>query len=118
MPTLAEITSWGPREVLQAIQELLPVGWTCSFTIDGGEIRNAEGLVVWKDLVGDEKLLLLNGYGYLLTREPPVRPHHVWGVRTCELTREVVQRKALDFPDPEDLDPDFLDNAYKKGGGS
>lgn len=117
MPTLAEITSWGSSEILQAIRELLPSGWTCSFTIDGGEIRDAEGQVVWKDLVGDERLLLLNGYGFLLTREQPVRSHHIWGARSHELTREKVLRKALEFPDPEDLDPDFLANVYKKGGG-
>lgn len=122
MPTIADITSWTPPEILQAVRELLPKGWSCTFDFDGmfvGSIQNEEGRVVWDDSSGDERLILLNGYGYLFTLGASTATHPVWNVRRRELTREEVQRRALEFPDPDDLDPDFLERAYsKKGGGS
>ena len=120
MPTFEEMSAWGLEDIESAIHHDLPKG--CTFQRGYNEdvagwasISDAEGKIVWEtDNVPDERILLLNVYGWLLSRQTKAR-HPAW-VRRFETTpRPVIGPLSLpgvSIPDPEDLDPTEVGSVY------
>lgn len=109
-----EIVLCSPDEIRVEIRRLLRPGE--QFTLDpsqGYEVEiRAEEKVLWTSAGFDERLVLLDAYGWLWfrTREPAASTS-LW-VRKTELTREEVARRAAS-PLPEDLDPAEIHSVYE-----
>jgi uncharacterized protein (DUF2235 family) len=118
MATLAEMTAWSIEEARAEIDSALPAGWVFTQSHVGlfrALIRDAEGAVQWSESNYDERLLLLDTFGWLWTRTLEAPTEGPWAPRRAELTSRSVQRHALKLSDPEDIDPDELAAVYSVG---
>jgi len=115
--TLSEMTAWSLEEARAALLAALPPGWVFNI-IQRNPFRAVllDGDVeVWSGDNYEERLLILDAYGFLATRQAPVPTVGPWVPRRTELTSEVVLRHAMP-PDPPDIDPAELAVAYSIGG--
>ena len=121
MPTpgldLAEMSSWDTDEVRSAVVAAMPPGWVFQFTArcPFRAVMSCGDQVYWEGFNYEERLILLDAYGYLalrLTSAPTIGP---WASRRAELTSSSVQKQVLDLPDPGDLDPQELAAAFSTG---
>ena len=118
MATLEEMTAWAAEDIAAEIQVLL--GKDAS--LDWGE---SDGGLWWVHFIRedeedpyhvesglDERLALLNAYGYLWARSQPETPEgSPWRPRRRELTERGEVRYPSQ-PDPEDLDPQIVESMY------
>ena len=120
MPSLEEMSAWSLDDIEAAIHHDLPNGWTYQRGYDPDRagwatVIDAEGKVVWEtSQIPDERLLLFNVYGWLLTRTATPR-HPAWARRTGPTPRPVVGQRFLpgiSIPDPEDIDPSEVQSVY------
>ena len=124
MATLAEMTAWSIEETRAEVDRLLPPGWAYRQSHVGffrGVICDADGVAQWDESHADERLLLLDAYGWLWTRSLSAPIQGLWATRRTELTSRTVGQHAARVPDPEDLDPAELAMVYPVGspeGGS
>lgn len=101
-----------------AIRALLRPGESFTIALDSGwlvgQVTSGTELV-WDNLGFDRKILLLDAYGWLWTRDQPPSTSPIWAVRSKEIARGDVARRAtshLPIPDPEDLDPTEVASVY------
>lgn len=128
MPTLEEMTTWSADEVFEAIQQVLPKGWTLSckrkqnsfwVRILEPAVEGQERVVVWEDYHIDQRILLFDAYGWLTVRDRPKSPGGGDLSRRQQLAEQAaarwaqVPREAIP-PDPEDVDPDEVNAVYEK----
>ena len=124
MPAPEEISAWSLEEIRVEIRALLPNGW--SLVDDEGEgywlIRidrpgEEAPVVEYEESNADERMALLNVFGWLWMRSLP-KPDKMspWN-RRRELTREgvttTVSLGGSQVPDPGDLDPIEIDSVYQ-----
>ena len=114
---LAEITMWSAEKIGAALHQAMPLGWEFQYKIGGdqqyfGVIHDSAREVRWQSESPDFRLLLLAAYGWLYLRSHPEVKDGLWAVRRQELTSEIVQKHALNIPDPEDLVPEELETFY------
>jgi hypothetical protein len=120
MLNYAEVTAWSLEEVRQSLQQSLPDGWKLEQGSTEGylwvRLLQSDGSEAWNTIHLDERNLLLAAYCWLLLRGQPVPTPDVsaWGSRRGELTMRGVTRRALNLPDPEDLDPDEIRAVYEE----
>lgn len=122
MATWAEVSTWSNDEIVQKVRELLPEGWQFKHLLDvDGAFRAtivdvASGLSQWSDEQADERLILLNAYGWLFVRKPTARnPRWVRGEITVPVAQQTLPTVITPQPDPEDLDPEEIDAVYSSG---
>lgn len=108
------MTTWTEMEIQAAIRVFSPKDWDFLLEEDEGgvwtaQFLDAEELVLFETSYPDQRLTLLNAYGFVWRRlYVPSNP--VWQRRRDDL--RVVARTGLmhlpgteNVPDPEDLDP-------------
>jgi len=127
MLTVEEITAWTTEEILAEIRERLPKGWLaeCSWSNEKGYWTvqvfkpNEEGqLVVEQEESNmDERLALLNTFGAFWFKSLPSPASDSPWIRRSEVTVQSVTRKATQSPDPEDLDPQEIQDILKQSTG-
>jgi len=121
MPSVEEMTAWTPEDIEAEIRVALPKDWQfeygCSETGGWAVIRDAEGEPKWETaMVPDERLLLFDAYGWLITRNAVPRLP-AWRRRRGEIPTPRVGHYSLpgvSVPDPEDLDPAEVAAVYDK----
>lgn len=113
--SLAALLSYSIEELREELSRLLPQGWTFDYDrTDGGylagDILDGEGKSEWNGAQIDERLLLLDVIGWVLTRGTPI--HHPAWVRgpTIETTGKMPE---VVFEDPPDLVPEEVHSVYK-----
>jgi hypothetical protein len=114
---LSEMTAWSLEEARAALLKALPTGWAFSILHRNpfrAVIKDGDA-VVWTGDNYEERLLILDAYGYMATRQAPEPTFGPWVPRRAELTSEVVLSHAM-TPDPPDIDPAELAVAYSIGG--
>jgi hypothetical protein len=119
-PTLAEMTAWSIEEVQVVVENMLPNGWSVTCSVDDQfflTITDAFGVTMWSNTSLDERLLLLDAFGWLLLRDASRPKDGPWAPRQRELTHRVVAADAEVFADPPDLDSAVLDAVYFGGPG-
>lgn len=112
MPTFEEMTLWGPDEIHAQILLLLPKDWRFELLEERLELQlralflDAEGVEVWCNTGPDDRLLLFDAYGWLLTRDRKTVNQN-WPVREPRKHVPVgrVNPHGEPIPDPEDLNP-------------
>ena len=116
MHSLAEITTWTYEDAEVALQVILPAEWSFNYErpelVFEGVIRDDNGDLQWRGLSSDLRLLLLDAYVWCALRGQPVNTTGVWAVRKQELTTQMVQKLALEIPDPGDLVPEEIEALY------
>ena len=124
MPTHEEMATWSVEDVKDQISGLLPLAWTVENAEDDGfficTIKDGQGESKWRRALYNLRLVLLDAYGWLYTRNN-VPSNPAWG-RRRELTPEQVLGHASHLrsapgPDPEDLSPDEIRSVYEKHNG-
>ena len=118
---LAEITTWSVKDTEAALHQAIPLGWEFVHQIGldqqyFGVIYDSARVERWHSESPDFQLLLLAAYGWLFLRSHPEVKDGLWAVRKQELTAEIVQKHALNIPDPEDLVPEELETFYHLSG--
>jgi len=123
MSRLYDSSAFSVPEVAGEIATVLPAGWDFEYDRlpEGGfyvgEVRDQDGAVMWSGNSPDERLLLLNCYGWLVLRGQ--KPKHPAWQRTVQLSPQQVTGSMAavvsDMPDPGDLDPGQVESVY---GGS
>lgn len=128
MPTLEEMTTWSSDEVLQAIQAILPEGWTLSCKTEKSSflvrilkpvVEGEERVVAWENYHIDQRILLFDAYGWLAVHDEPKVPGGGDLSRRQQLAEQAaarwarVPREAIP-PDPEDVDPDEVNAVYEQ----
>lgn len=121
MPSVEEMTAWTTEDIEAEIRVSLPKNWQfehgCSETGGWAIIRDEEGETKWETaMVPDERLLLFNAYGWLITRSAVPRLP-AWARRKGEIPKPLVGHFSLpgvSVPDPEDLDPAEVAAVYDK----
>jgi len=114
-PTLTEMTVWSVEDILVVVNNMLPNGWSVARVADDQfylDIADESGTTVWSNTSLDERLLLLDAFGWLLLRDAPRPEDGPWAPRQRELTHRIVTADAKAFTDPADLDPVVLDAVY------
>lgn len=115
MPTLEEVASWTLDQIRAHIHGLLPNGWVFDLQPHTDHWRASyksdAGLEVWTDKHVDQRIILLNAYGWLWQKRDPKKVHPAWRPQP---TRRLipVQHPAARVPDPEDLDPSQVQSVY------
>ena len=119
MHSLTEISTWTYEDAEAALQVALPAGWNFNYAQDQdhtglyeGAIRDAAGVEQWRGMLPDLRLLLLDAYGFLSLRGYQGATTGLWAVRRQELTSSIVQKRALEIPDPDDLVPTEIEALY------
>src|SRR5512137_783473 len=121
MPSLEEMTAWESEDIEDAIRQALPKGWQfeygCSESGGWAVIGDEEGQIKWETTgVPDERLLLFNAYGWLITRGMEPR-NPAWALRKGSIPQPKVGQFSLpgvSVPDPEDLDPAEIESVYSE----
>lgn len=111
MFSLEEMASWTLEEVRHQIKELLPKGHKFGVRqLEGDEgweahYEDAEGNVLWRRSGLDERVLLLDAFGWLFVqqRSRPA-PGSPWNKRP-PVAQQPIEHRPVEIPDPEDLDP-------------
>lgn len=127
MPTLEEMTTWSPDEVLQEIQRVLPKGWTLkSGTTKTGfhvsvllpAVEGEERVLAWEDYHVDQRILLFNAYDWIVTRggssvpvKSPISRRQRLAQQAGTRWAEALRKEAVS--DPEDVDPDEVNAVYE-----
>jgi hypothetical protein len=125
MITVEEISAWAPAEILEEIRKAVPDAtvthqqseegfWeTCVQQLDS----TGAPVVLVEDQSIDERLGLLNAFGAIWFSQLPSPPPDSPWVRRSEVTRVVVPAQAraggTPSPDPEDLDPQQIQEIYR-----
>jgi hypothetical protein len=119
---LDELARYPDEEIKIHVQQLLRPGedfqiqlvetwWEAEILFREGESSK----LLWDQMGFDQRLLLLDAYGWLWSRLQPATASSVW-VRQREVTREDLTRRAVrhvPIPDPEDLDPKEVQMVYE-----
>lgn len=115
-PTFAEVTTWTNPEILEGIQSFLTVGQVfkhmhLSEGYFSAQILMGES-IVWQGSHADERLLLLNAFGWLFTRRP-TKAHPAW-VRGTPLVGQssVGPQQHIESKELVDLDPTEIEAVY------
>lgn len=118
-PTLEEMQTWSVDEIKAHIAEYLPddTVFRCAFSDDIGQWRGwfeQDKTVLWDQWSLDQRLLLLDAFGWLWAKRQPARPaDSPWVGRQGRVPMEAVRRRAFSEPDPADLDPDEVQAVYE-----
>lgn len=110
MPSVEEMATWAPDEIMAHIQRLLPEGHEFGLGRQGialwlARVVNSSGDKLWERSGMDERVLLLDAYGWLwLQRQAAPAPDTPWARRPSPKLQQVSRSPSTD-PDPEDLDP-------------
>lgn len=117
LPTLEELSALDHTEIEALVRVSLPPEHTLTFQEEPGEawgvweaeIRDGEGQVVFWTSYPDQKVVLLNAYGFVWRRSYVPR-NPVWQRRRDDL-RETARKGLMHLPganvvpDPDDLNP-------------
>lgn len=118
MATWAEVSTWTNSDIVVEIQKLLPEEWVFEHQLEptgafsARVVEMSMGYVQWQDEQADERLLLLNAYGWLFTRKPTAR-HPAW-IRGESNVVPVTKQMLPVVEDPEDLNPSEIESVYGK----
>jgi hypothetical protein len=120
MPSLAELAVWSLDDIRSEIIRMLPPGTSFRERREGRLLHgffiktlDPEAPPLWTDNQVDPRLLLLNAFGWLLSRShKPTRP--AWRPRS-NTARPVVRPPIPQVSDPADLDPAHIRSVYEKG---
>jgi hypothetical protein len=124
MPAPEEISAWSLDEIRAEIRALLPAGWTATDAKNSGgywivtiESPGEYGSVL--ELVeanADERLALLNAFGWLWTKSLPKPGGDSPWQRRGEVTppKHAASGSGTSVPDPDDLDPKEIAQVYEK----
>jgi hypothetical protein len=116
-PTLAEMTAWSADEIREAALEILPAGWHLMCGRDvlfWAVIQDTDGVYQWSCESPDERLLMLDVFGWLYLRGHRRSEGGPWSSRRRDITRRVMTASGGSFDDPPDLDPAELDAMYSR----
>jgi hypothetical protein len=117
MITLAEVAAWTVPEIAARIYSILPADWEFIRGVTPDGIPSAEfkdsGFVIWQDTHLDERLLMLNAFGWVFTKRPTMR-HPAWirGSIPGGTPHVAASAPHLAPTDPEDLDPAEIESVY------
>jgi hypothetical protein len=116
MFSLEEISSWSLDEIRFHIRELLLKGQRFSVTpTEGGWVARIEdtgGTRLWEHSGWDERILLLDAFGWLwLRQQARPSPDSPWNRRN-PLTQKSLELQLPPIPDPEDVDPEEVLAVY------
>ena len=118
-PTLEEMQTWSLDEIKTNISAYLPEGtvFKCAWSDGQGQWRGwfeRADEVVWDQWGLDQRLLLLDAFGWCwMQRQPPRHPDSPWAARQGRVPMEAVRGRAFDGREPEDLDPKEVLSVYE-----
>lgn len=119
MPSLEDMQSWSKDEIKAHMVDILPEDTRFHCVWDQPSERfhgwfEREGDVAWDQWGFDERMLLLDAFGWCWTqRQPAGNPDSPWAPRTGRVPMEQVTRKAVRMTDPEDVDPVEVLSVYE-----
>ena len=125
MPTIEEMTAWTIDDIQSEIAQILPSGWAFDFDFDPdsggwwakfvvGSGDQEQTAREWFNCP-EQRLLLLNAYGWLVSRDAKPR-HPMWARRTTQIPKPIIGQRHLpgiSVPDPEDIDPSEVQLVYR-----
>lgn len=110
------MTAWTVDDVVQAVRDALPEGWSYEVEPETASARILEGSDVrWERADPDLRLLSFHALGWLMVRGKDA-PRNAWALRAGELTTSDVLRRAQEVSDPPDVDPEEIRKAYREKG--
>ena len=117
MPTLEEVASWTLDQIRAQIHQLLPKGWKFDLQQHTDHwrafYRTEADVEVWADRHYDQRIMLLNAWGWLWQQRDPKKVHPAWRPKPGRQLIPVVH-PASQAPDPEDLDPREVASVYSE----
>lgn len=118
MPSFSEVYTWTNSEIIDQIIALLPEGWQFNKTSKGifsATIINDSDVAVWEDRQLDERLLLLNAFGWLFSNKTSVS-NPIWNRGDAPegpVRVGMVDLPGVEIKDPEDVDPEEVASVYE-----
>lgn len=117
MIPLEEMAAWSLQEIESAIRRSLPPRWQFNKTQNQGifvvAFLNEEGAPVWEQERWDERLSLLDAFGWISLRgHEPLS--EVWSRRRVDAPSRPASLRTQPLPpDPEDLVPSEIERVYR-----
>lgn len=116
MLSLEDMAAWTLDEIRAHIRRFLPEGHTFHFGQDDGwkaRLESPDGEILWERTGLDERVLLLDAFGWLwVRRQGAPSVDSPWGRRKGP-EQKLVEQPPVQIPDPEDLDPAEVMSVYE-----
>lgn len=116
-PTFAEVTTWSAEEIVEGIKSLLTGGQSFTYSLLPEGFYSAQILMgevpLWHGEHADERLLLLNAFGWAYTRRPTTKTHPAWVRGTPPMAQtHAGPQQHIESKELVDLDPTEIDAVY------